>query len=117
MQLHQQPDFQSLVEHVLEKAVYVCHDWGFDFQGYRPVMNTLWANVNQGSDVNLTHHHWGFTLQNFNLLSLQTEIWKDVETKSNLSVSHSALDLPHFKSEFFIVVKGIPSACISASGR
>jgi uncharacterized protein (TIGR02466 family) len=69
MYLHREEASRPLVEYVLQKAALVFQDWGFDFQGYQPVMNTLWASVSQGDNLNVVHHHWGFTLQNFNLLS------------------------------------------------
>ena len=69
MQLNAHPAFQVLVKHILQHASAACQDWGVDFQGYPPVLNTLWASVNGPRDYNQTHHHWGFPIPNFNVLS------------------------------------------------
>jgi uncharacterized protein (TIGR02466 family) len=67
--LYKQEAFQPLVGYLQQRATMVFQEWGFDFMGHMPVVNTMWANINRGWNTNNLHHHWGFTLQNFNLLS------------------------------------------------
>ena len=54
---------------MIRLAALACKEWGLDFQGHPPVLNTLWANVNGPGDFNQTHHHWGFPFPYFNVLS------------------------------------------------
>ncbi len=69
MHLNRTPEFAGLRDFVLEKAVLCCQDWGLDFLGHSPHLNTMWANVNMQGNRNLMHHHWSFPFQNFNFLS------------------------------------------------
>jgi uncharacterized protein (TIGR02466 family) len=67
--LHREAPFDALSEAVVKQALRAADEWGLDFYGHAPELNTMWANVNRGYDSNFRHHHWGFPFQNFNFLS------------------------------------------------
>jgi len=67
--LFREAAFQSLASYILQRAAAVLRDWGLELRGHAPVMNTLWANINGPGDTNNPHHHWGFPIPNFNVLS------------------------------------------------
>lgn len=67
--LHRREPFASLAALITQAAVAATAEWGLDFYGHAPEMNTMWATVNRGGDSNFRHHHWGFPFQNYNYLS------------------------------------------------
>ncbi len=69
MKLMEVEAFFPLANYIREKAARVCNDWGLEVQGNQPVLNTMWANINRGTDINFAHRHWGFPIPNFNILS------------------------------------------------
>lgn len=69
MKLYQRDEFKVLVDYLGHHAAIACKDWGLDFKGHSPVVNSLWANINGPKAFNQTHHHWGFPFPNFNVLS------------------------------------------------
>ncbi|MDH3584327.1 MAG: TIGR02466 family protein [Phycisphaerae bacterium] len=69
MNLQEVEAFAAVVNHIRSRAAAACRDWGLDFLGHPPHLVGLWANVNRCGDANQTHHHWGFPVPNFKLLS------------------------------------------------
>jgi len=67
--LHKEEPFASLAAVIVQHAQQAATEWGLNFYGHAPELNTMWANLNRGDDSNKRHHHWGFPFQNFNFLS------------------------------------------------